>query len=67
MTEHCSIVLPIEETEHTDIYTPMSSRNVYLTLIDALATGVLLTRGPEFNAPLRKLKLSGQDTRLPKV
>ena len=67
LTEHCSIVLPIEETEDTDIYTPMSSRIVYLTLIDALATGVLLKRGPEFNAHLKKLKQSVQDTRLPKV
>ena len=67
LTEHCSIVLPIEETEDTDIYTPMSSRIVYLTLIDALATGVLLKRGPEFNAHLKKLKQSVQDTRLPKI
>ncbi|MDB4837527.1 transcriptional regulator HexR [Marinomonas sp.] len=66
LTEHCSIVLPIEETEDTDIYTPMSSRIVYLTLIDALATGVLLKRGPEFNAHLKKLKQSIQDTRTPK-
>jgi len=66
LTKHCSMVLPIEETEDTDIYTPMSSRIVYLTLIDALATGVLLKRGPEFNTHLRKLKASIQDTRLPK-
>lgn len=66
LTQHCSMVLPIEETEDTDIYTPMSSRIVYLTLIDALATGVLLKRGPAFNTHLRKLKESIQDTRLPK-
>ena len=66
LTEHCSIVLPIEKTEDTDLYQPMSSRIVYLTLIDALATGVLLKLGPDFNTRLKKLKLSMQDTCLPK-
>lgn len=63
LTEHSSIVLEVETLEDTDIYTPAVSRLVHLALVDVLATGVTLRRGPDFMEHLKRVKSSLQATR----
>lgn len=59
----CHHVLNIETIEDTDVYMPMTSRIVQLTVVDILATGVTLMRGPEFHEHLKKVKDSLKATR----
>ena len=66
LAENCSLVLGVETSEDTDIYTPAISRLVQLTMIDILATGVTLKRGPDFRDHLKKVKDALQPTRLQK-
>ena len=40
------IHIPIDVTEDTDIYTPLSSRIAHLVVIDVLAMGMAMRRGP---------------------
>ena len=63
LAKQCSIVLPVDIPEDTDIYTPMTSRINQLVLIDVLATAVAVKRGPQFSKHLKKIKDSLQDTR----
>ena len=56
LAKQCSLVLPIEPPENTDIYLPMVSRLVQLTLLDVLATGVILKRGADFATHLQSVK-----------
>lgn len=65
LAQYCSIVLGVSEPEDTDIYMPMTSRIVHLVLIDILATGVTLRRGPDFLPHLKRIKESLRDTRYP--
>lgn len=59
---HLSLITPHEED--TDLCMPITSRLVQLTLLDALATGVTLRRGPEFQSYLKRIKDSLQPTRI---
>jgi RpiR family carbohydrate utilization transcriptional regulator len=61
----CSVALEVTATEDTEIYMPMSSRIIHLTVIDILATGVTLKRGADFQPHLKKIKDCLKDTRLP--
>ncbi|MCV6605364.1 MAG: transcriptional regulator HexR, partial [Porticoccaceae bacterium] len=63
LTERCSIVLPVDIPEDTDIYTPMTSRINHLVLVDVLATAVAVKRGPQFSKHLKKIKDSVLNTR----
>ncbi len=65
LAEFCSVMLGVEAPEDTDVYMPMSSRIVHLAIIDVLATGVTLRRGPGFLKHLKKIKDSLKDTRHP--
>lgn len=65
LAEHASMVMGIEPPENTDLYLPMVSRLVQLTLLDVLATGVILKRGTDFAAHLQRVKDALIDTRLP--
>jgi len=57
------ILLGVDSPENTDMYTPMTSRIVHLTLLDVLATGVTLKLGPEFQSHLKRIKAALTDTR----
>jgi RpiR family carbohydrate utilization transcriptional regulator len=63
----CSIVLEVETPEDAEIYMPMTSRLVQLTLIDVLAIGVTLRRGTDFIKHLKKIKDSAMQQRFPLV
>jgi len=61
-----SISLDIDVPENTDEYMPMTSRIVHLVILDVLATGFTLRRGPDFLPHLEKIKNSLLPTRLKK-
>ncbi|WP_145150752.1 MurR/RpiR family transcriptional regulator [Pseudomonas oryzihabitans] len=61
----CTHSLDIPLPEDTDIYMPMTSRIIQLTVLDILATGVTLKRGVDFQPHLRKVKESLVATRYP--
>lgn len=56
LAENCHILLGVDSQENTDIYINMTSRIVYLTILDVLATGVTLKLGPEFQSHLKRIK-----------
>ncbi len=60
------ITLNAEVEEDPDIYSPMTSRIVHLTIIDALAVGVALARGPKWVSKLEKSKDELRVSRLPR-
>ena len=62
----CSLVIEVAVPENTDEYMPMTSRIVHLTVLDVLATGVTLRRGPDFQPYLKKIKDSVRSTRYPR-
>lgn len=64
LAKQCSLVIGVETVEDTDIYTPAVSRLLHLVVIDLLATGVTLKRGPDFVDHLKKMKSALRDTRV---
>ena len=58
-----SISLEVDVPENTDEYMAMTSRIVHLVILDVLATGFTLRRGPEFLTHLEKIKSSLKPTR----
>ncbi|TLX58217.1 transcriptional regulator HexR [Stutzerimonas nosocomialis] len=60
-----TLSLDIPLPEDTDIYMPMTSRIIQLTVLDVLATGVTLRRGIDFQPHLRRIKESLLATRYP--
>ncbi|MDU9389671.1 MurR/RpiR family transcriptional regulator [Pseudomonas japonica] len=60
-----SLSLNIPLPEDTDIYMPMTSRIIQLTVLDVLATGMTLRRGADFQPHLRKIKESLNASRYP--
>ncbi|PMR73211.1 MurR/RpiR family transcriptional regulator [Billgrantia endophytica] len=65
LAKECTETLEVATPEDTDLYMPMTSRMIQLTLIDVLATGVTLRRGEDFLPHLKKIKDSLQETRYP--
>ncbi len=64
LSDEVSMALEIVAPEDTDVYMPMQSRLIQLTLLDVLATGVILRRGEDFQDHLRSIKQSLVDTRI---
>ncbi len=56
LAEVVEIPLCVDAPEDTDVYTPMISRLAHLVVIDVLATGVAMRRGPAIAGRLRKMK-----------
>jgi RpiR family carbohydrate utilization transcriptional regulator len=67
LAECCTAVLGVTAPEDTEVYMPMSSRIIHLTVIDILATGVTLKRGKDFLSHLKKIKESLKATRFPQA
>lgn len=65
LAKNCSLVIDVDPPEDTDVYMPMTSRMLHLTVIDILATGVTLRRGPDFLKHLKTIKDSLKDIRYP--
>ncbi|AWU96311.1 SIS domain-containing protein [Azospirillum ramasamyi] len=60
-----SVVVASQPVEDTEMYTPMASRLVHLTLIDVLSTGVALRLGDPAVRQLAKVKAAINAGRLP--
>lgn len=58
LAEACDMVIGVDPVEDADVYVPMASRIVHLVILDILATGVILGRGPGFHARLARIKES---------
>jgi RpiR family carbohydrate utilization transcriptional regulator len=56
LAEQSNLILSTGVPEDTDIYMPMASRIAQLVLIDVLATGFTLRRGPKFRDNLKHVK-----------
>ncbi len=61
----CDVFLAVETAEDTEIYTPSQSRIAVLTVLDMLATALMVRRGPAVLERLRRAKLSTQDIPAP--
>ncbi|WP_054676628.1 MurR/RpiR family transcriptional regulator [Parasalinivibrio latis] len=62
----CSLTITLDVAEDTDVYMPMASRVVQMTVVDVLATGFTLRRGPGFRENLRRVKEALKDSRFNK-
>ena len=49
-----SVCLPMNLLEDEDLYAPIKSRMGHLAIVDVLAVGVALSRGPEFQLAIRR-------------
>ncbi|MBL8520314.1 MAG: SIS domain-containing protein [Betaproteobacteria bacterium] len=56
LAQRAHVVLATEASEDLQMYAPMTSRLVHLTLLDALAIGVALRRGPALAVRLKRAK-----------
>lgn len=63
LAKRCTIGLFADTMEDQDTYTPMITRIIHLVIIDILAVGVALKRGPELIDQLEKMKRSLKDKR----
>lgn len=66
LAQECNICLSADVPEDTDLYMPMASRIAHLVIIDVLATGFTLRRGPKFRDNLKKVKDSLRPSRFDK-
>jgi RpiR family carbohydrate utilization transcriptional regulator len=55
LARNSDIVIAVPVVEDPDQYTPMASRIAQLLIVDILAIGVAMQRGPEFVAHLKRL------------
>ncbi len=62
-----SLSITLDIPEDTDVYMPMASRIVQMTIIDVLATGFTLRRGSGFKENLRRVKEALKDSRYDKI
>jgi hypothetical protein len=68
LAELSTVNLAIDVHEDTEIYTPLTSRIAHLVVIDVLAMGVAMARGPSLVNHLKSVKRSLRSLRLsPKV
>lgn len=57
----CDLVIPVDVPEDTFVYAPMTTRLAHLAVLDVLATGVALRRGPGIAEHLEQIKESMSD------
>ena len=53
LAEMATVLVPIDLSVNSDPYTPISARLAHLVVIDILAVGLALKRGPEFRAKMQ--------------
>lgn len=64
LADLATVNVPIDVEEDTEIYTPLTSRIAHLVMIDILAMGVAMTRGPDLVSHLKSVKRSLRSLRL---
>jgi RpiR family carbohydrate utilization transcriptional regulator len=53
LADLATVLVPIDVSFETDPYTPLSARLAHLVVIDILAVGLALKRGPEFRKKMQ--------------
>ena len=61
LADVASLLIPIDLVFATDPYTPISARLAYLVVIDVLAVGLALQRGPEFRRKMQNAQKALQE------
>jgi RpiR family carbohydrate utilization transcriptional regulator len=61
LADLATVLIPIDLVFNTDPYTPISARLAYLVVIDILAVGLALKRGPEFRKKMQNAQKSLQE------
>lgn len=61
LADMASVLIPIDVVFNTDPYTPISARLAYLVVIDILAVGLALQRGPEFRKKMQSAQKALQE------
>lgn len=61
LSDVASVLIPIDLVFNTDPYTPISARLAYLVVIDILAVGLALKRGPEFRKKMQNAQKALQE------
>ncbi|OED41485.1 transcriptional regulator [Endozoicomonas sp. (ex Bugula neritina AB1)] len=56
LSDCCDYPLSIDAVENTDLFTPLTSRIVHLTVIDVLATCVAMNKEPALSQQLKSIK-----------
>jgi RpiR family carbohydrate utilization transcriptional regulator len=64
LADLATVNLAIDVQEDTEIYTPLTSRIAHLVVIDVLAMGVAMSRGPDLVNHLKSVKRSLRNLRL---
>lgn len=61
LAELATVLVPIELSMNVDPYTPISARLAHLVVIDILAVGLALQRGPEFRKKMQQAQKALQE------
>ena len=61
LADMASVLIPIDLVFNIDPYTPISARLAYLVIIDILAVGLALQRGPDFRKKMQNAQKSLQE------
>ena len=61
LADLATVLIPIDLVFNTDPYTPISARLAYLVVIDVLAVGLALKRGPEFRKKMQNAQKALQE------
>jgi RpiR family carbohydrate utilization transcriptional regulator len=61
LAEIATLFIPIDLVFAIDPYTPISARLAYLVVIDVLAVGLALQRGPEFRKKMQNAQKALQE------
>ena len=56
LAQLASVCLPMNSLEDEDFYAPIKSRMAHLAIVDVLAVGVALSRGPDFQMAIKRSK-----------
>jgi RpiR family carbohydrate utilization transcriptional regulator len=56
LADLATILIPVDLTADSDPYTPISARLAHLVIIDILAVGLALRRGPEFRRKMQDVQ-----------
>ncbi|GGY75696.1 transcriptional regulator [Pseudoduganella plicata] len=61
LADLATVLIPIDLIFNTDPYTPISARLAYLVVIDVLAVGLALQRGPDFRRQMQNAQKALQE------
>jgi RpiR family carbohydrate utilization transcriptional regulator len=61
LADLATVLIPVDLVFNTDPYTPISARLAYLVIIDILAVGLALKRGPEFRKKMQNAQKALQE------